>query len=51
MVRMVIILLTSINFLSPGNPWPPPTEAERLERYAQNRLLFERSMSRYIKTG
>jgi hypothetical protein len=38
---MVIILLTSINFLSHGNPWPPPTEAERIERYAQNRLLFE----------
>ncbi len=27
--------------MTPGQPWPPPTEAERLERYAQNRLLFE----------
>ena len=34
-------MLTSLSFLAPGNPWPPPTEAERLERYAQNRLLFE----------
>jgi hypothetical protein len=38
---MVIDLLTSLSFISPGNTWPPPTEAERLERYAQNRLLFE----------
>jgi hypothetical protein len=38
---MVIHLLTSLSFISPGKPWPPPTEAERLERYAQNRLLFE----------
>jgi len=37
----VIHLLTSLSFISTGNPWPPPTEAERLERYAQNRLLFE----------
>lgn len=34
-------MLTSLSFISPGNTWPPPTEAERLERYAQNRLLFE----------
>ena len=34
-------MLTSLNFLTPGQLWPPPTEAERLERYAQNRLLFE----------
>ncbi len=34
-------MLTSLNFLATGQPWPPPTEAERLERYAQNRLLFE----------
>ena len=38
---MVIYLLTNLDFISPGKPWPPPTEAERLERYAQNRLLFE----------
>lgn len=34
-------MLTSLDFLSPGKPWPPPSEAERLERYAQNKLLFE----------
>ena len=34
-------MLTGLDFLQPGKPWPPPTEAERLERYAQNRLLFE----------
>ena len=34
-------MLTSLSFLAPGQPWPPQTEAERLERYAQNRLLFE----------
>jgi len=34
-------MLTSLSFLTPGKPWPPPTEAERLERYAENRLLFE----------
>jgi hypothetical protein len=34
-------MLTSLNFLSPGQPWPPPAEVERLERYAQNKLLFE----------
>ena len=34
-------MLISLDFLAPGKPWPPPTEAERLERYAQNKLLFE----------
>ena len=34
-------MLTSLNFLSPGQPWPPPAEVERLNKYAQNRLLFE----------
>ncbi len=34
-------MLTNLDFLQAGKPWPPPTEAERLERYAQNRLLFE----------
>lgn len=34
-------MLISLDFLAPGQPWPPPTEAERLERYAQNKLLFE----------
>jgi hypothetical protein len=34
-------MLTSLGFLQPGKPWPPPSEAERLERYAKNKLLFE----------
>lgn len=34
-------MLTSLDFLQPGKPWPPPSEVERLERYAQNKLLFE----------
>ena len=34
-------MLTNLDFISPGKPWPPPTEAERIERYTQNRLLFE----------
>ncbi len=34
-------MLTNLDFLQQGKPWPPPTEAKRLERYAQNKLLFE----------
>lgn len=34
-------MLTSLDFLSTGKPWPPPSEVERLNRYNQNRLLFE----------
>ncbi len=34
-------MLTSLDFLLSGKPWPPPKEAERICRYAQNRLLFE----------
>lgn len=34
-------MLTNLDFVSTGKPWPPPTEVERLERYAQNKLLFE----------
>lgn len=34
-------LLTTLEFLSIGKAWPPPSEAERLQRYNQNRLLFE----------
>ena len=33
-------MLTDLSFLEPGKPWPPPSEAERLERYAYNRKLF-----------
>lgn len=34
-------MLTSLDFLSVGRNWPPPSEVERLTRYNQNRLLFE----------
>jgi len=34
-------LLTNLNFIEPGKPWPPPAEEERMERYAENKLLFE----------
>lgn len=33
-------MLTDLSFLEPGKPWPPPSEVERLERYAYNRKLF-----------
>lgn len=35
------MLLTSLNFLSPGRQWPPPEESERLRIYSENRKLFE----------
>ena len=34
-------MLTDLNFLNPGRPWPPPGEKERLEGYRDNRLLFQ----------
>ena len=33
-------MLTSLDFIQPGKQWPPPSERERLERYAYNRKLF-----------
>ena len=34
-------MLTSLDFLREGAPWPPPTEADRLKLYRQNSELFE----------
>ncbi|MEG1501950.1 MAG: phage portal protein [Synergistaceae bacterium] len=34
-------MLTSLDFLTPGQTWPPKSERERLKRYRDNRLLFE----------
>jgi hypothetical protein len=34
-------MLTSLDFLNIGQPWPPPSEVERLTLYKQNRDLFE----------
>lgn len=34
-------MLTDLNFLAPGQPWPPESELERLKTYQANRNLFE----------
>ncbi|AGK97398.1 phage portal protein [Clostridium pasteurianum] len=34
-------MLTDLNFLNPGQLWPPPAENERLNQYNLNRLIFE----------
>ena len=34
-------MLTSLDFLQPGQPWPPRGEASRLQTYEDNRNLFE----------
>jgi hypothetical protein len=34
-------LLNNLNFLNPGQPWPPKSEYERLKRYDNNRKLFQ----------
>lgn len=34
-------MLTNLDFMQTGRNWPPPSEVERLNRYNQNRLLFE----------
>lgn len=34
-------MLTSLEFLSPGQLWPPPSERERLMQYAINKRIFE----------
>lgn len=52
-------MLTDLNFLNPGSPWPPEVEKERLAGYEANRLLFEAdhalvfkdSMSRVLRSA
>ena len=34
-------MLTNLDFLKPGQPWPPKCERERLGTYAKNKELFE----------
>lgn len=34
-------MLTNLDFLAPGQPWPPRSEQPRLERYAANKKLWE----------
>ena len=46
---MVIEVLTDLSFLDPGSKWPPPDEAARLKKYAENRLLFEGEHNKVYK--
>ncbi len=42
-------MLTSLDFLSPGRAWPPPSELERLQKYRENRDLFEGEHDKVFK--
>ena len=42
-------MLTSLNFLNTGAPWPPPSELERITLYKQNRDLFEGKHDKVFK--
>jgi hypothetical protein len=42
-------LLTNMNFLNIGAPWPPPSELERVTLYKQNRDLFEGKHDKVFK--
>ncbi|MGE5494604.1 MAG: phage portal protein [Burkholderiales bacterium] len=33
-------MLTNLNWLAPGKPWPPPSEKARIARYEENEKLF-----------
>lgn len=37
----MIIILTDFTFLKDGNPFPPKSEWKRIDKYKNNRLLFE----------
>lgn len=39
-------MLTSLSFLQPGEPWPPESERERIQRYQDHRYLFENEHGR-----
>lgn len=34
-------MLTNLDFLNPGRPWPPRSERARLKKYMDNKMLFE----------
>ena len=34
-------MLTSLEFLKVGQPWPPPGEEKRLEKYMRHKRIFE----------
>ncbi|BBN97492.1 phage portal protein [Sporolactobacillus terrae] len=40
-------MLTNLDFLQIGKPWPPPEEGERIRQYEVNRGLFEGDHGRY----
>lgn len=42
-------MLTNMNFLNIGAPWPPPSELERVTLYKQNRSLFEGKHDKVFK--
>ncbi len=42
-------MLTNLNFLNVGAPWPPPSELERISLYKQNRDLFEGEHNKVFK--
>ena len=42
-------MLTNLNFLNVGAPWPPPSELERVTLYKQNRDLFEGKHDKVFK--
>lgn len=42
-------MLTSLDFLSPGQVWPPKSEEDRLNMYAQNKLLFKGKHEKIFK--
>ncbi len=42
-------MLTNMNFLNIGAPWPPPSELERVTLYKQNRDLFEGKHDKVFK--
>ncbi len=42
-------MLTNLNFLNVGAPWPPPSELERLTGYKENRRLFEGEHDKVFK--
>ncbi len=42
-------MLTNLNFLNVGAPWPPPEEMERITLYRENRRLFEGEHDKVFK--
>jgi len=42
-------MLNSLDFLTPGQPWPPESELERLKLYRDNKYLFEGKHEKCLK--